>query len=389
MTRLIVVTHVWLCASGLAHAQLWMWAKASFPIILKRPRAVKIGLAVLVVLPTLARLVTNATHASFAAGVFAAAMTETMIVLIAALPLAAVRVIGLLVARWTPVAARGADERRITRRQAVERVGGAIVLGGTTATLGWGAIRGRYEFGIEEVTVRIVGLPRELDGYTIAQVSDLHVGNFVQEKELAMGLSLVKDVRADLIVVTGDLIDYDPAYIPMMLAALRKLEARDGMVAILGNHDYYAGAPGIAEAIRAAGIDMLKNEGRLLRAKDGGGFALLGVDDLWAARYGSSGPVLARAIAMVPEDRPRILLSHQPRSVDLWPGQVALQLSGHTHGGQVNPGFRPADFLMPYVSGRYEVKGTTLYVNRGFGVVGPPARVNAPPEITKIILVSA
>jgi hypothetical protein len=92
---------------------------------------------------------------------------------------------------------------------------------------------------------------------------------------------------------------------------------------------------------------------------------------------------------MVPEDAPRILLSHQPASVDLWPGKVALQLSGHTHGGQINPGFRPADLIMRYVSGRYDVQGTTLWVNRGFGTSGPPTRVGAPPEITRIVLVAA
>jgi len=75
--------------------------------------------------------------------------------------------------------------------------------------------------------------------------------------------------------------------------------------------------------------------------------------------------------------------------VDFWAGRVALQLSGHTHGGQFNPGFRPADFVMRYVAGRYDVGATTLWVNRGFGVVGPPARVGAPPEVTKIVLVAA
>jgi hypothetical protein len=91
----------------------------------------------------------------------------------------------------------------------------------------------------------------------------------------------------------------------------------------------------------------------------------------------------------VPEDAPRILLSHQPSTVELWPGRVALQLSGHTHGGQINPGFRPADLLFRYVAGPYEVSGTTLYVNRGFGTAGPPSRVGAPPEVTKVVLVSA
>ena len=76
-------------------------------------------------------------------------------------------------------------------------------------------------------------------------------------------------------------------------------------------------------------------------------------------------------------------------TVDAWPGRIALQLSGHTHGGQVNPGFRPADFFFRYVAGAYSVAGTTLYVNRGFGTVGPPARVGAPPEVTRLVLVAA
>ena len=86
---------------------------------------------------------------------------------------------------------------------------------------------------------------------------------------------------------------------------------------------------------------------------------------------------------------PRILLAHQPNYIRESAGQVALQLSGHTHGGQINPGFHPAALFLPYVAGRFEVGGTTLYVNRGFGVVGPPARIGAPPEVTKVVLVSA
>jgi uncharacterized protein len=86
---------------------------------------------------------------------------------------------------------------------------------------------------------------------------------------------------------------------------------------------------------------------------------------------------------------PRILLAHQPSYFREAAGRVALQLSGHTHGGQINPGFRPADLLMEFVHGRYEREGSTVWVNRGFGVAGPPSRVGAPPEITKIVIVSA
>jgi predicted MPP superfamily phosphohydrolase len=237
--------------------------------------------------------------------------------------------------------------------------------------------------------VKIRGLPRALDGYVIGQVSDVHTGLYVGERDLDEGLSRLREVKADLIVVTGDIVDFDPFFAPLAARKLSEVTARDGVFAILGNHDHYTGGAVVSAALRAAGVRTLVNEGLVVRPGDGGGFALLGVDDLWSAVRGGAGPLLARAQAMVPDDRPSILLSHQPSTVDLWAGRVALQLSGHTHGGQVNPGFRPADFLLRYVAGRYDVRGTLLYVNRGFGTVGPPARVMAPPEVTRIILVAA
>jgi predicted MPP superfamily phosphohydrolase len=255
--------------------------------------------------------------------------------------------------------------------------------------LGWGAVRGRHAFELCEFPVRIAGLPRALDGYVIAQISDIHTGTYVGERELDEGLELVRRARADLIVVTGDLVDIDEGFAPLITRKLGELAARDGVKAILGNHDHYTGAAAIARVLRAGGVDLLVDEGRVVREADGGGFALLGVDDLSAARYGRPGPRLERALSMVPPALPRILLSHQPRSVDLWPGQVALQLSGHTHGGQINPGFRPMALVADYVAGPYSVGGTTLYVNRGFGTVGPPSRVGAPPEVTRIVLVAA
>jgi predicted MPP superfamily phosphohydrolase len=144
----------------------------------------------------------------------------------------------------------------------------------------------------------------------------------------------------------------------------------------------------VLAALQREKIEVLVNRGRVLRAGDGGGFALLGVDDMWATRSGGMGPNLDDALAMVPPDLPRILLAHQPNFILESAGKVALQLSGHTHGGQINPGFRPASLFLRYLVGRYEVEGTTLYVNRGFGVAGPPSRIGAPPEVSKIVLVA-
>jgi predicted MPP superfamily phosphohydrolase len=238
------------------------------------------------------------------------------------------------------------------------------------------------------VAVRIPGLPRALDGYTIAQVSDIHAGVFVGDREIAEGLSRVREVRPDLVVATGDLVDFDARFTKRLASALSMLSPRDGVFAVLGNHDYYAGCAAVADALGRAGVTLLLNEGRTIRPGDGGGFALLGVDDLWAKRWNGQGPDLARAAASVPEALPRILLAHQPSYFDQSASRVALQLSGHTHGGQINPGFVPAEVFMRYIAGRYEKSGSTLWVNRGFGVAGPPSRVGAPPEVTKIVLVA-
>jgi predicted MPP superfamily phosphohydrolase len=292
----------------------------------------------------------------------------------------------------TPEAATGlatTGPGTMTRRQAVEGAGGVALFGATGAMLGWGMVRGRHAFELREVPLRIRGLPRVLDGYVIAQISDIHSGAFVGERELDEGLALVRLARPDLVVVTGDLVDFDPNYAPIAARKLADLPARDGVAAVLGNHDYYAGADAVIATLAGAGIDVLRDAGRRVRSADGGGFALLGVDDLSSEKHGRSGPRLARALSAVPPDLARILLSHQPSTVDAWAGQVAVQLSGHTHGGQINPGFSPAGLFMKYVAGAYEVKGTTLYVNRGFGTVGAPSRVGVPPEVTRIVLVAA
>ena len=377
-----------LLVSGFSHGIVLRWAIRVFPLVARRPKPAMVATGLLIVVTPIARLFARTAAGAVASSLLAFGMIEVMIVLVAAIP---IFLLGASVAPSAPasVEADVKDEPALGRRQAIERVGGIAVLGVSGAALGWGMARGRHAFEIEEVVVKIVGLPRALDGYTIAQVSDIHVGLFVGERELREGLSRLAEIKPDLVVATGDLVDVDPHFAPLMAHALASLKARDGVAAILGNHDYYTGAAKVLAALRAAGVNTLLNSGVHLRKGDGGGFALLGVDDLSAERSGGPGPSLEAAIAMVPPDAPRILLAHQPRFFREAKGRVALQLSGHTHGGQINPGFRPADFFMEFVAGRYEAAGSTLWVNRGFGVAGPPSRVGAPPEVTKIVLVSA
>jgi predicted MPP superfamily phosphohydrolase len=382
------VAHVLI--SSLCLAVVHQWAAGAFPSVGRRRRGLAIALAALFSGELATSWLEMHTHLRGAAAVHTAATVVLMALDIAAMPLLAMRVVAWLLRRLErPVSPVPIEPAGLTRRQLVEAVGGVGALGASGAVLGWGAVRGRHMFETCEVPVRIAGLPRALDGYVIAQISDLHVGHHIAERDIDAGLDLVRRARPDLVVVTGDLVDNDWALAPFIARKLADLPSRDGVAAILGNHDYYANAAQVVAALRAAGIHTLVDDGRLIRAGDGGGFALLGVDDRWATRYGRSGPDLDRALAAVPRDVPRILLSHQPPTVRAWAGRVALQLSGHTHGGQINPGFRPADLFFPYVAGAYTVGGTTLYVNRGFGTVGPPSRVGAPPEVTRIVLVAA
>jgi predicted MPP superfamily phosphohydrolase len=276
----------------------------------------------------------------------------------------------------------------VTRREAIERTLGAVAFGGTGLALGWGTVRGRHAFGLEEVVVKIPNWPRALEGYTIAQVSDVHVGPFVGERERGEGFELVRRIKPDLLVATGDLVDGSAPFILELAKRLLGVPARDGAFAILGNHDHYAGPAQVVDLARGAGLRVLLNESLVIRDS----FALVGLDDLTGRNRlheGFGGPDLPRAVAALRPDMPRILLAHQPSYFLEAAGQVALQLSGHTHGGQINPGFRPADLVMKFVSGRYERNGSTLWVNRGFGTAGPPSRVGAPPEVTKIVIVGA
>lgn len=384
----------WLLIALASLAIVHGWAVGAFGAVARRRRAVAAAMGGVVLWELGTSLVARVWYSPVLEAVHTVVTVVLMTLQIAALPILAMRVAGWVAGRLRPSvraapSVAGTVDVTMSRRQLVEGVAGFGAIGASGLVLGWGAVYGRHEFETCEVPVRIPGLPRALDGYVIAQISDLHVGVHLDERDLVAGLELVRRARPDLVVVTGDIVDRDPSWAPLVARRLADLPARDGVTAIVGDHDHYAGADGVVAALRAAGVVTLVNGGRVVRPGDGGGFALLGVDDRAARRYGRVGPDLDRAIAAAPTDAPRILLSHQPVTVDSWPGRVALQLSGHTHGGQVNPGFRPADLFFRYVAGLYSVGGTTLYVNRGFGTVGPPARVGAPPEVTRIVLVAA
>lgn len=289
----------------------------------------------------------------------------------------------------------------LSRREALVS-GAALLAGPTTAT--YASLLGRHDFELTETAIPIPGLPRALEGFKIVQFSDIHIGQFVGDWELKMAVDLARKARGDLIVLTGDLIDHDERVTPQLGALVRRLGplARHGVVAIPGNHDYYAGIDSVIHHLEQGGATVLVNDGVVIggeggRRRETPGLAVLGVDDLWARRGRvagnrlGAGPDLDRAIAAVPSDLPRVLLCHQPEFFHDNAGAIQLQLSGHTHGGQVGIGYDASRILMPhgYIKGVYERHGGTLYVNRGFGTAGPPARLASPPEVSQLVLVSA
>lgn len=265
--------------------------------------------------------------------------------------------------------------------------GSAISLGMASAS--YGTWIGRRDYTLETVHIRLPKLPKALEGLTIVQLSDLHVGTFVGDRELAAARELVRSAKADLVVLTGDLVDHDPSYASTLGRFTRSLQghSRYGVFAIPGNHDYYAGAAAVLSALRAAGTEVLLN--RHVRIGDGKQqLVLAGVDDVKGSRYGGPGPQLVQAFDGAPDELARVLLSHNPAFFTNARAHADLTLSGHTHGGQIALFINPAQLVLRHglVRGHYTVDDSQIYVNRGFGTAGPPVRVGSPPEVTRLVL---
>lgn len=280
------------------------------------------------------------------------------------------------------------SQPKLGRRQLVTQVAVGAAVGVGVGSSVYATLFGRHDYALEEVPIRLSALPRALDGFSIVQLSDLHLGAYVGEPEIRAALEMVARAKPDLIVLTGDLLDHDYRYAEQLGSMTRRLSEHALVAAIAGNHDYYAGLRPTVSALKRAGAEVLVN--RSITIGDSGGrFTLAGVDDMWARRFGAQrGPDVEAALLGRDPELAKVLLCHNPAYFPEAAAHVDLQLSGHTHGGQFNLGIRPADYVLPfgYVAGRYQRGNGQLYVNRGFGTAGPPARLGAPPEVTKIIL---
>jgi predicted MPP superfamily phosphohydrolase len=239
---------------------------------------------------------------------------------------------------------------------------------------------------VREHEIAIAGLPPAFDGYRVAQISDLHCGPFASGARVDGWVAAVNRLEADLVAVTGDLIANGSTFVPVVAASLGRLRGRDGVVACMGNHDYFTDGEEMASALERAGLTLLRNRGIEVR-RDGGALYVAGVDDTWTRRHD-----LDAALAARPAAAPVLLLAHDPVLFpDAAKRGVALTLSGHTHGGQLGVPFFAKRFnlarsITRFTTGLYEIGAATLYVTRGLGTTGLPIRLFVPPEITVITL---
>lgn len=244
---------------------------------------------------------------------------------------------------------------------------------------------------VVEVDVPVAGLPQALHGFTIAQISDIHVGPTIKGPYIDRIVDRVNSLKADAVAITGDLVDGSVRDLSPHTAPLGRLASRHGTFVVTGNHEYYAGAEAWIEELRRIGLRVLLNE-HVVVERDGASLVLGGVTDFTAGQFIAShrsDPV--QALAGAPASAAvRVLLAHQPRSA---PAAAAagfdLQLSGHTHGGQFWPWNLFVPMQQPYVHGLRRHERMWIYISRGTGYWGPPKRFGAPSEITKVRLVVA
>jgi predicted MPP superfamily phosphohydrolase len=240
---------------------------------------------------------------------------------------------------------------------------------------------------VREVTIALDRLPRSLDGFTIVQITDLHMGPNFTRRWLEQVVARVNALKPDLVAVTGDLADGPVSLLAPRVAPLAKLAAPAGVFFVTGNHEYYQGVTEWLAEVQRLGIKVLGNA-RISVGRGGDLFDLAGIWDEESSRVvPGQRPDLGRALAGRNTLLPVVLLAHQPRAV--WRAtrhSVGLVLSGHTHGGQIWPFSYLVNLLQPFIKGLHRVGNTQLYVSEGTGLWGPPMRLGSTSEITRVTL---
>jgi len=263
------------------------------------------------------------------------------------------------------------------------RAAAVLVIGLAFVALGLrGGIAGPRR---KRVEVQLERWPRALDGFRIVQISDIHIGPILSSRFARELTERVNALSPDLVAVTGDLVDGSVEKLADEVSPFAGLRARHGVFFVTGNHDHYSGTEGWVPRIRDLGFQVLRNQ-RVTLEQDGAAFELAGVDDHRSRiESRSGGEDLDAALAELPADRAVILLAHDPATFKRAQGMgIDLQISGHTHGGQIWPFRYFVRLATPFVAGLYRRGSAQLYVSRGTGFWGPPMRFLAPAEITEI-----
>jgi len=279
------------------------------------------------------------------------------------------------------------ERARLTRRRFWKRAGASL---GALAPLAAGASYPVLEakwIRVERRFITLPNLPSRFRGSTLAFLADLHHGPFVPLSYIRRVVDLTNGLKPDLIVLCGDYVSKSPRYIAPVWGELKRLEARSGRFAVLGNHDHWESAWLSRNEMDRAGVELLDNRGVWVRRGDSR-LRICGVGDLWTDRQD-----ISAALGEAHEDDAVILLSHNPDYAEyLDDPRVGLMLSGHTHGGQVVlPGYGapvvPSRFGSKYLGGLVQGPRCPVLVSRGIGTSGPPVRLFCRPEIILVTLV--
>jgi predicted MPP superfamily phosphohydrolase len=274
---------------------------------------------------------------------------------------------------------------------AIREISAIAVIGVATLATVLGLINARRRARIVEVEIPLADLPADLQGFSIAQISDVHVGPTIKRNYVDAIVEAVNRLDADVIAVTGDMVDGSVPQLAAHVEPLGRLRARHGTYFVTGNHEYYSGEPAWRSEFRRLGMHVLMNEHVVLTHRQAQ-VIVAGVTDFSAHHFDPrqrSDP--SAALQGAPASAAvRILLAHQPRSaIAAAAAGFDLQLSGHTHGGQFWPWIHFVRFQQPFTAGLHRLQNLWVYTSRGTGYWGPPKRFGAPSEITRNRLVAA
>lgn len=292
-----------------------------------------------------------------------------------------------------PPRAAGPPDCNIQRRNFLRAMAAGVAAPVAVPSL-YGLYIGSARLRIDEVPAYFPDLPRELDGFTIIQVSDPHVGPFMDGAMLQRIVGRINGMAPDMVAITGDIINLGSEYIDEAAEGLAGLQAEYGVYGVLGNHDFYCDTALLCAKLERAGVQMLRNDWRDIRLENGGILQIAGIDDprLHRGREMHE-PHLGSALRSAPEGRFRVLLSHRPTAFEAAAQRgCRLTLAGHTHAGQLivplggGRSWSCAKLVYERDHGLFALGAARLYVNRGLGVVGPPLRINCPREITRLVL---